>query len=110
MYTARLSYVPLIAPATTESRMKLLCGIADSFVYVVSRMGVTGVSGKLNPDLPKYLERVHRYSGGKPTAVGFGVSTRDDFLNVQSIAEGVVIGSQIITTLGKAPSGQAAQK
>jgi tryptophan synthase len=90
--------------------MKLLCGIADSFVYVVSRMGVTGVTGKLNPDLPKYLERVHTYSGGKPTAVGFGVSTREDFLSVQSIAEGVVIGSQIITTLGKAPSGQAAQK
>jgi tryptophan synthase len=90
--------------------MKILCGIADSFVYVVSRMGVTGVTGKLNPELPKYLERVHTYSGGKPTAVGFGVSTREDFLNVQSIAEGVVIGSQIITTLGKAPKGQAAQK
>ncbi|KAG9902041.1 tryptophan synthase-like protein, partial [Aureobasidium melanogenum] len=34
-----LSYIPLIAPATSENRMKLLCKIADSFIYVVSRMG-----------------------------------------------------------------------
>lgn len=90
--------------------MKLLCKIADSFVYVVSRMGVTGATGSLNPELPKYLERVDTYSGGKPTAVGFGISTREHFLSVQSIAEGVVIGSQIITVLGEAQSGQAAQK
>ncbi|KAI9820723.1 MAG: tryptophan synthetase [Pycnora praestabilis] len=105
-----LSYVPLIAPATSESRMKLLCKIADSFIYVVSRMGVTGASGTLNAALPELLERVHTYSGNVPAAVGFGVSTRDHFLSVGSIAEGVVIGSQIITTLAEAPEGQGAQK
>ncbi|KAB8233798.1 tryptophan synthase beta subunit-like PLP-dependent enzyme [Aspergillus alliaceus] len=81
-----LSYVPLLAPFTTESRLKLLCKLADSFVYVVSRMGVTGA-----------------------TAVGFGVSTRDHFLTVASIADGVVIGSQIITTLTEAAPGERAK-
>ena len=90
--------------------MKLLCKIADSFIYVVSRMGVTGATGRLNSGLPKLLDRVHRYSGGVPAAVGFGVSTRDHFLEVGSIAEGVVIGSQIVTTLANAPAGQGAQK
>ena len=104
-----LSYVPLIAPATSESRMKLLCGIADSFIYVVSRMGVTGVKGALNAALPELLEKVHRYSGGVPAAVGFGVSTREDFENVGKIAEGVVIGSKIITTLEQAEKGQGAK-
>ncbi|KAK5303237.1 anthranilate synthase / indole-3-glycerol phosphate synthase [Exophiala xenobiotica] len=105
---AGLSYVPLIAPATSEKRMKLLCKIADSFIYVVSRMGVTGATGTLNTKLPELLERVHQYSGGVPAAVGFGVSTRDHFLSVAQIAEGVVIGSQIVLELGKAKEGERA--
>ncbi|KAL8760516.1 MAG: hypothetical protein Q9184_003314 [Pyrenodesmia sp. 2 TL-2023] len=105
-----LSYVPLIAPATSESRMKLLCKIADSFIYVVSRMGVTGASDNLNKALPELLDRVHSYSNNVPAAVGFGVSTRQHFVDVGRIAEGVVIGSQIVTTLANAPPGQGAQK
>ncbi|KAL8703809.1 MAG: hypothetical protein Q9201_003024 [Fulgogasparrea decipioides] len=105
-----LSYVPLIAPATSESRMKLLCKIADSFIYVVSRMGVTGASEILNKALPELLDRVHRYSNNVPAAVGFGVSTRQHFIDVCKIAEGVVIGSQIVLTLASAPAGQGAQK
>ena len=105
-----LSYVPLIAPATSEARMKLLCKIADSFIYVVSRMGVTGATGTLNTQLPNLLEKVHTYSGNIPAAVGFGVSTRDHFLSVADIAEGVVIGSQIINIISEAPAGQAAAK
>jgi tryptophan synthase len=106
---AGLSYVPLIAPATSESRMKLLCKIADSFIYVVSRMGVTGATGTLNAALPELLDRVHKYSGNVPAAVGFGVSTRDHFLSVGKIAEGVVIGSQIINVLSQAEEGHSAQ-
>ncbi|KAI9935001.1 hypothetical protein ASPWEDRAFT_44565 [Aspergillus wentii DTO 134E9] len=104
-----LSYIPLIAPSTSESRMKLLCQIADSFIYVVSRMGVTGATGKLSSNLPELLSRVHNWSGNVPAALGFGVSTREHFLEVQGLAEGVVIGSQIITVLGEAPAGQAAK-
>ncbi|KAK8093440.1 Tryptophan synthase [Apiospora hydei] len=101
-----LSYVPLIAPSTTETRMRILCSLADSFIYVVSRMGVTGALGTLNAGLPNLLERVKKYSGNKPAAVGFGVSTREHFQSVAAIADGVVIGSQIVTTLMKAEEGQ----
>ncbi|KAJ5569822.1 tryptophan synthase beta chain [Penicillium hispanicum] len=104
-----LSYVPLIAPSTTEDRMKLLCGMADSFIYLVSRMGVTGATGTLNSDLPALIKRVKELSGNVPVAVGFGISTREHFLSVTSIADGAVIGSQVITVLGDAPAGQAAK-
>lgn len=90
--------------------MKLLCKIADSFIYVVSRMGVTGASENLNKALPELLDRVHSYSNNVPAAVGFGVSTRQHFIDVGRIAEGVVIGSQIVITLANAPSGQGAKK
>lgn len=103
-----LSYVPLIAPATSDKRMKLLCSIADSFIYVVSRMGVTGATGTLNTKLPELLERVKQYSGGVPAAIGFGVSTREHFLSVAELADGVVIGSQIVITLGNAKPGERA--
>jgi tryptophan synthase len=108
--THSLSYIPLIAPATSEDRMKLLCKIADSFIYVVSRMGVTGVTGSLSSGISELVDRVHTYSNGVPAAVGFGVSTRQQFLDVGSVAEGVVIGSQIVITLANAPAGQGAQK
>jgi tryptophan synthase len=89
--------------------MKLLCKLADSFIYVVSRMGVTGATGTMNTGLPGLLRRVKEYSGNVPAAVGFGVSTRDHFLSVANIADGVVIGSQIVTTLADAPAGQGAK-
>jgi tryptophan synthase len=104
-----LSYVPLISPATSETRMKLLCKLADSFIYVVSRMGVTGATGSLNAGLPALLQRVKEWSGNVPAAVGFGVSTRDHFLSVSKIADGVVVGSQIVTTIGNAEPGQGAK-
>jgi tryptophan synthase len=89
--------------------MKLLCKLATSFVYVVSRMGVTGATGTINAALPDLLQRVREYSGNVPAAVGFGVSTREHFQSVAKIADGVVVGSQIITTLSEAPAGQRAK-
>lgn len=89
--------------------MRVLCKIADSFIYVVSRMGVTGASGSLNAALPQLLERVHKYSGNIPAAVGFGVSTRDHFQSVGKIAEGVVIGSKIVNVLAEAAPGEGAK-
>ncbi|KAJ5088339.1 tryptophan synthase [Penicillium angulare] len=105
-----LSYVPLVAPATPDSRMKMLCGIADSFIYVASRMGVTGATEALDEGLETLLKRVHLYTGdGVPAAVGFGINTREHFEKVARIAEGVVIGSKIITVLRDAEPGKRAE-
>lgn len=72
-------------------------------------MGVTGATGTLSAGLPELLKRIKQYSGNVPAAVGFGVSTREHFLSVASIADGVVIGSQIITTLSQAAPGERAK-
>ncbi|KAF3933362.1 hypothetical protein ABW19_dt0204553 [Dactylella cylindrospora] len=101
-----LSYVPLVAPSTSDARLKRLCGIADSFIYLVSRMGVTGATGTLNAALPELIKKVKKASGNKPVAVGFGVSTRAHFQLVGAAAEGVVIGSQIVNVIGAAPDNE----
>lgn len=89
----------------------MLCSIADSFVYVVSRMGVTGSLKVLDEGLNKLLERVHVYTEDRvPTAVGFGINTREHFVDVARIADGVVIGSKIISILHDAPEGTGAQQ
>ncbi|CAG7925907.1 unnamed protein product [Penicillium olsonii] len=108
--TEGLSYVPLVAPSTTDDRMDMLCGIADSMIYVVSRMGVTGANKTLAGNLGDLLDRVHARTGDRvPAVVGFGINTREQFNDVARIAQGVVIGSQIIMLIGEARPGTEPQ-
>ncbi|KAJ2393326.1 hypothetical protein GGI05_002453, partial [Coemansia sp. RSA 2603] len=102
-----LSYIPLITPSTSEERIQYLASIADSFIYVVSRSGVTGAQSTVNSQLPDLLERVQKYTA-LPLAVGFGVSSQEHFANVGAIADGVVIGSRFISVMQNAEPGQAA--
>ncbi|RKO91714.1 tryptophan synthase beta subunit-like PLP-dependent enzyme, partial [Blyttiomyces helicus] len=103
-----LSYIPLIAPSTTDFRIKALIHVADSFIYVVSTLGVTGARADVSSDLPHLIARIKKYTS-LPLAVGFGVSTRDHFVNVGGRAEGVVIGSEIINVLTSAEPGQGSK-
>ncbi|PPQ64089.1 hypothetical protein CVT24_008906 [Panaeolus cyanescens] len=96
--SAQLSYVPLIAPSTTLSRIQFLTSIADSFIYV---MGTTGSSDKvaMNNSLPDIIARIRQFTD-VPLAVGFGVSTRQHFETVaEAGADGVVIGSKLVTVM-----------
>ncbi|TID30880.1 hypothetical protein CANINC_000528 [Pichia inconspicua] len=91
-----LSYIPLVAPVTTDERLEVLSRIADSFIYVVSRMGTTGAGVSISDSVGDLVDRVRKFSGNTPLAVGFGVSTREHYLNVGKHSDGVVIGSKII--------------
>lgn len=104
-----LSYIPLVAPSTTDDRLELLASIADSFIYVVSRMGTTGAAQSVSSNIGELVTRVRKFSGETPLAVGFGVSTREHFVNVGSVSDGVVIGSKIITLLGESMPGERAE-
>ncbi|KAG2077919.1 tryptophan synthase [Suillus decipiens] len=102
---ADLSYVPLIAPSTSLHRIQFLSSIADSFIYVVSKMGTTGSSvlGKINAALPDIIARIREYTS-IPLAVGFGVATRAHFDVVADAgADGVVVGSRLVSIIKEAP-------
>lgn len=105
-FHARISFVPLIAPSTTTKRTKHLASLADSFIYVVSKMGVTGVCQTVNQSLPEILERIRSVSNAY-LAVGFGVATREHFVEVGEHADGVVIGSRLIQVLKEATPSTA---
>lgn len=105
-----LSYIPLVSPTTTDDRIKYLSSNAGSFLYCVSVTGVTGARGALAGDLKEFVNRV-RTNSAVPLAVGFGISTPDQVAEVSALAEGVVVGSAIISTIesamDKSPSERA---
>ncbi|KAI6161858.1 tryptophan synthase beta subunit-like PLP-dependent enzyme [Pisolithus thermaeus] len=109
--SAGLSYVPLVAPSTSLHRLPYLTSIADSFIYVVSRMGTTGssVKGFVNSELPDIIARIRKHTS-VPLAVGFGVATRLHFdAVVEAGADGVVVGSRIVSLIKQAPADQVPQ-
>ncbi|KAJ3933449.1 MAG: bifunctional tryptophan synthase TRP1 [Lentinula lateritia] len=111
-FREKLSYVPLIAHSTTPHRIKFVVSIADTVIYIISRMGTTGSSDEIamNIALPDIVSRVREYAT-VPVAVGFGVANRGRFDYVtDSGADGVVIGSRIVTVIKDAPPGQGNQK
>ncbi|CAE6516960.1 unnamed protein product [Rhizoctonia solani] len=109
-----ISYVPLIAPSTSLARIKFLASIADTFIYVVSKMGTTGSSAgvAINTSLPAIISRIREYTP-VPLAVGFGVATREQFETVTNAgADGVVVGSRLVSVIRDAGTNapQAVQK
>ncbi|AET37656.1 tryptophan synthase TRP5 Ecym_1429 [Eremothecium cymbalariae DBVPG len=95
-----LSLVPLVAPSTTDERLDLMAQLADTFIYVVSRMGTTGARHQVSSALPELIHRVRSHVGDMNLAVGFGVSNKEQFDFVATLADGVVIGSKVIDLVG----------
>lgn len=97
----------LVAPTTTEERIKMVAGKASGFIYCVSVTGVTGARVSLSDELPDFLGRV-RAQTDVPLAVGFGVSTPEHADVVAGYADGVIIGSRLIKMIAEAADIDAA--
>jgi tryptophan synthase alpha chain len=94
-----LDLIRLIAPTTRAERLATALSGAGGFVYLVARLGVTGVSTALASDLPGSVARV-RQATTLPVAVGFGISTATQARTVAGLADGVVVGSALVEALG----------
>ena len=90
-----IDLIYLLAPTSTEERIRLVAGRSRGFIYLVSVTGVTGAREKLPEDLEAFLTRV-RMIAHQPLCVGFGISTPEQAKRVARIADGVIVGSRII--------------
>jgi tryptophan synthase alpha chain len=97
---SQLDLIRLIAPTTREARLTAAVQGAQGFVYLVARLGVTGATSSLAGDLAAYVARVRRATA-LPVAVGFGISTPEQARAVGKMADGVVVGSALVDTLGR---------
>ena len=90
-----LAFVRLVAPTTPASRMATIAEHGSGFVYLISRLGVTGESASLPPELPETVARL-RAATALPICVGFGISRPEQAATVGALADGVVVGSAIV--------------
>lgn len=95
-----LAFIRLVAPTTPVERMRLIAEHGSGFVYLISRLGVTGAQASLPPELPQTVERL-RTATDLPICVGFGISRPDQARTVASLADGVVVGSAIVRAAGE---------
>ncbi|MEM7737828.1 MAG: tryptophan synthase subunit alpha [Deinococcota bacterium] len=95
---AELDTVFLVAPTSTEARLKRVTQDCCGFIYAVSVTGVTGARSSLPADVPALVRRTKAVSN-LPVAVGFGVSSGDTARPIAQVADGVVVGSALIKRL-----------
>jgi tryptophan synthase alpha chain len=95
MRRAGIDTIFLVAPTSTDARIKLIAESASGFVYVVARTGVTGVRESISDEVRALVERVRRYTR-LPVAVGFGISRPEHVREVWSYADGAVVGSRLV--------------
>lgn len=108
MRARQLATVFLAAPTSTDQRLRRIAEASEGFVYAVSRTGVTGTRSELPQDARQLVARIRRYTK-LPVAVGFGISTPEQFAAVGEYAEAAVVGSALMETLERNPqTGPAA--
>lgn len=93
-----LDLIRLLAPTTPPERLAAAASNASGFLYLVSRLGVTGASASVSGDLGALVARV-RAASTLPIAVGFGLSTPAQVAQVAHLADGVVVGSALVDRL-----------
>lgn len=93
--TYELDLIYLLAPTSTQERIRLVAEKSRGFIYLVSVTGVTGAREKLPRDLAAFVGRVRKLAS-QPLCVGFGISTPEQAKQVAGIADGVIVGSRII--------------
>ena len=90
-----LDYVRLVAPTTPRSRMADIARHGSGFVYLISRLGVTGERTDIAADLPATVTLLRSVTD-LPVCVGFGISRPEQAATIARLADGVVVGSALV--------------
>ena len=93
-----LDMIFLVAPTSTDERLKLVAQHASGFVYAVSRAGVTGTREAVSAEAEKLVTRMREFTS-LPIAVGFGISNVEQVKDVHRYADAVVVGSAIVAEM-----------
>jgi tryptophan synthase alpha chain len=95
-----LDMIFLVAPTSTDERLRMVAGRASGFIYAVSRAGVTGARDKVSNEAERLVARVRRFSS-LPVAVGFGISSAEQIAETWRYADAAVVGSAIVAEIEK---------
>jgi len=99
---AGLATIFLLAPTSTEDRIRRVGRASRGYIYYVSMTGITGSRLSLDGSFSESVQAIRRITG-KPVAVGFGVSTPEEAGVVSEVSDGVIVGSAIVKRLHDSP-------
>ena len=101
-----LAFVRLVAPTTPDARMREIGAHGSGFVYLISRLGVTGARDDVPEELPDTIGRLRRATT-LPLCVGFGISNATQAKRIGQLADGIVVGSAIVRAAGESVAAAA---
>jgi len=98
-----LYLIYLVAPNTTDVRMKMIDHKSQGFVYCVSVAGVTGArdGNEVSDSVNKFINRVKKNITVNPTMIGFGIKSFEDAQLIAAKSDGYIVGSALIETIRK---------
>jgi tryptophan synthase alpha chain len=90
----------LLSPTTTDDRIRASAELGSGFLYVISRLGVTGMREQLAADVEPLVRRI-RDGSSLPLALGFGISTPQQVAQVGRWADAAVVGSALVNVIAE---------
>ena len=102
-FLADLPQICMLAPTTPDDRIENIARHAKGFIYLVSVTGVTGSRTSLPDGIDKLVERVRKHTN-IPICVGFGIGTPEQAQAMGKLADGVIVGSACVRTIGANPN------
>ena len=97
---AGLDPIFLLSPTTTDDRIRGSAKLGSGFLYVISRLGVTGARAQLATDAEPLVRRIRAHSD-LPLALGFGISTPEHVAEVGKWADAAVVGSALVNVIAE---------
>ena len=98
-----LRRVQLVAPTSTDERLRLAAEQTDGWLYLVTVTGTTGARDDLSPALAGLVARVRALGNGVALYAGFGISTPEHAHAAASLADGIVVGSRAVQVAEQGP-------
>jgi tryptophan synthase alpha chain len=96
-----VSIITLIAPTSSDERIRMISQLGTGFIYYVSRTGVTGARDSIEETVDAQVDRIRSFTD-KPVAVGFGISSREHVEQIHKAADAAVVGSAIVKKIEEA--------
>jgi tryptophan synthase alpha chain len=91
--------IPMLAPTSSPERMEMIARNARGFIYLVSVTGITGERKSLAEGLGELIAQVREHTSA-PVCVGFGIGTSKQAAQVGALADGVIVGTACVRTIG----------
>lgn len=99
LLTGDMPLIQMLAPTSPNERMESIARNAKGFIYLVSVTGVTGARTSISDGLGDLIARVREHTSAK-VCVGFGIGTPEQAKQVGALADGVIVGSACVKTIG----------